>query len=369
MELTSLRLGRNDSGAVVWKHPYTHCFIGGKSGTGKSNLILNMIQQDSYYPNSRVILDPSDFMASDAYSILKGKAVYSTQENPIGMNPMLLPYGEDVICGIVAESLNQMIVKTTNNEVLTVAMRAILDESVKWNLERNRKSLLHVRDNIAALKGSQTARDGLLARLNFLLGNRTMKRMLCGQDSINIPDLIEKRKTLILSLHGYSEEQFIFAGTLLLNQIKAHFRFGKVQSYKPLRVFIDEFHNFASGNIMSLLKEGRKFKFSFVMATVNFAGISPSIIHELLSVGCIVAFKCASREAYALAREFHTEPQHLQFIEKYHFCYLTPTERGFAKAPSPPYVKKLKPKIQPEERRSLPKWKGWYVSESCQPAT
>ncbi len=172
-----------------------------------------------------------------------------------------------------------------------------LDESLRWNIERNRNSLIHVRDNLSVLKGRQTAREGLIARMDFLFSNETMKQMICGSNALNIPELIERKQTLILNMHEYSEEQFIFVGTLLLNQIKAHFRFGKVREYQPLRVYIDECHNFLSQNILSLLKEGRKFKFSFVMATVDFSSIPNALVHALCNVGTLVAFQSGSQRS------------------------------------------------------------------------
>ena len=361
MELTNLRLGRGQEGLAVWRDPYTHLFCIGKSGSGKSNLLVNMIQQDSYYPTSKIILDPTGFMAGDARSIIKNNCIYSTIDEPVGMNPMLVPYDDDVKCDLISEGTNQYITRCANNEILTVAMRGILTEQVKWNINRNRNSLIHVMDSIALVKNSPTARDGLLARLKFILDNEAMRKMICG-DALNIPELIDKRKTLILNMHGFSEEQFIFAGTILLNTIKAHFRYGKVKEYKPLRVFVDEFHNFASLSILNILKEARKFRLSFILSTTDFAGLDQKIVHSICNVGSLVAFKCGNREAQILAREFDIQPQDLQFIEKYHFYYLTPRDRGFAKAPSPPYIRKLEMKKAVPPRKA--KWRGWFPLES-----
>lgn len=368
MELTTIRLGRTKQGTTAfWRDPYTHCFICGKSGSGKTNLIVNMIKQDSYWPTATVVIDPSGFMAKDAWAICRGKHHYCSIDHPVSINPMELPYSPDVVSDHIAEAVNQVIARTTANEMMTSKMRQILDTSIKWNLERNRKSLIHVRDHLASLTGDNQTREGILARLDFLLNNEAMKRILCGNRSIKWGELIRKGETFVLDCYGMSEEKMVFVGSLITHQIKAYFRHERPKRYNPLRVYIDEAHNFITKNILGILKEARKFKFSFVMATVDFAGIHSDLVHSLCNVGTLIAFRCGFREAQLFSREFNAYSDDLQFLPKYWFGYLTPRERGYAKAPSPPYIKKFEtPKA---ELRSVPKWKGWYVSESYQPVT
>lgn len=363
MELATIRLGRSVEGKPVFlKDPYTHTFICGKSGTGKTGLLTQIIKQDSYWPTGKIIIDPSRFLAQDAWSILKGKAFYCSVDNPISINPMELPYSPDVVSDLIAESINQVIARTTSNQMMTSKMREILDGSIKWNLERNRKSLIHVRDHLASLTGDAQTRDGILSRLNFLLNNQAIKEILCGSHSVKWGELIQKGQAFILDCFGMSEEKMIFVGSLVTLQIKAYFRYERPKKYKPLRVLIDEAHNFLNENIATrLLKEARKHRFSFMMATVDFAGIPKELVHALSNTGSLIAFKCGFREAAMFAREFDIAPQDLQFIEKYHFYYLTPRERGKAKASSPPYVKKLE--IKKAETPRKRKW-NWFPLES-----
>ena len=366
MELTSLKLGMNEEGIVNWRDPYTHLTCLGKSGTGKSSLMLSMIRQESFYPTAKVIIDPSGFLARDAWSISKGKALYCSVKHPVSINPLMLPYDEDVISDLTAESINQVIERTTANQALTVKMREILDDATKWCLARSRKSLIHVRDYIAAQKGDATARDGLLARLNFLLSNKTMEEILCANNSVSWPKLIAQGKTFILDCHGMSEEKMIFVGCLIVNQLKAHFRFGDTKDYKPLRVYIDECHNFLSLNVLGILKEARKFKFSFVMMTVDFSDIAPKLVHALTNVGTLVCFRLGFREAQMFAREFDCSSQELMLLEKHQLAYLTPREKGICQAPRPPYVRKLELKTVAPQRKA--KWGGWFPLEPLKPA-
>lgn len=363
MDLTRLKIGTEDWRPVYWKDRYTHCLLVGKSGTGKSSLLANWWREDCIWKTAKVLIEPSGFLAQDCYSISKGKSLYCSLKTPVSINPMQAPYDPNIICDIVAEALNQVITVTTPNERLTVKMRGILDQSVKHCLEKNRKSLVNVLDKIVNMKGNDTTRDGIIARLNFLLNDDRMKEIICGNDTVQWGEFIQKGKSFILDCFGMSKEKMVFSGSLVSQAIKNYFRYERPSKYKPLAMFIDEAHNFVNSNFTDILKEGRKYKLSCVLSTQDFAFIPKEMARVMVSAGTIVAFRLAHNESRIIANELDFLHQTIQFTEKYYVSYLTPEGRGMAKAPRPPYFKKLEPKVAPKKETSF-----WFPLECHQPA-
>lgn len=156
---------------------YLHILLMGKSGAGKSTHIANWWETDHYYGNAKVLIDPSGFLARDCYSISQG--IYCSLDHHVSINPMVADYTAAQISDIIAESINQMIAITTPNTSFTVKMRDILDEAVKWCLKNNRRSLLHVLDYVKNMHGNAETRDGIIARLQFLLNDERMLKLLC----------------------------------------------------------------------------------------------------------------------------------------------------------------------------------------------
>ncbi len=367
MDLNRLKIGLSTDYVPIYidgKDRYKAITAVGKTGGGKSALITNCVQQDGYYNHSKIIIEPSGFLAQDCYSILKGKALYCSLDNPVSINPMQAPYNPNQISDNVAEALNQVIALTTPNTPFTVKMRAILDSAVKWCLGNNRRSLLHVRDYINNLKGEGETRDGIIQRLNFLLNDEGMQPILCGNNSVEWGQLIAEGKSLIFDAFGMSREKMIFAGNIISQGVKNYFRYERPKESKPVSMCVDECHLFINFNFMDILKEGRKFKLGAVLATQDFAMIDDKMARVMCNVGTLLAFRLGAREAQIIGREMDCSPQTLQFLEKYHVAYMTPKERGIAKAPRPPLFKKL------EVNRVEPKVKsaGWFDLESYQPA-
>jgi hypothetical protein len=141
--------------------------------------------------------------------------------------------------------------------------------------------------------------------------------------------------------------------------------------YLPLSLYIDEAHNFISASLSDILKEGRKYKLSCVLATQDFAVIEERMARVMLNVGNIISYRLGNREAGFVARELDIPSQDIQFIEKYHVAYLTPKSRGIAKAPRPPFILPKEPPVAvPEpvagfQSKSKP---SWFTMESYQPA-
>src|SRR5512135_3534818 len=177
MELPRLKIGTAEWAPVYIKDKerYTSVIVLGKSGMGKSSLLSNWWQQDCYFKNAKVLIEPSGFLAKDCYSISRGRVLYCSLDTPVSINPMQAPYNPDQISDNIAEALNQVIALTTPNTSFTVKMRGILDQAVKWCLGNNRRSLLHVRDCILNMKGDGETRDGIIQRLNFLLNDERMQ--------------------------------------------------------------------------------------------------------------------------------------------------------------------------------------------------
>ena len=339
---------------------YLHLLLMGKSGAGKSTSISNWWEQDHYYKNAKVLVDPSGFLARNCYSISRG--IYCSQDHPISINPMKAPYTDSQISDLIAESINQVISVTTPNQSFTVKMRGILDQAVKYCIKHNRRSLLNVLDYIINQQGDKETRDGIISRLTFLLNDERMEKLLCGNDSVEWGELIKKRQTFILDCFGMSKEKMVFAGSLIAHGINSYFRFSRPAEYLPLSLYIDECHNFISASLSDILKEGRKYKLSCVLATQDFAVIEERMARVMLNVGNIVSYRLGHREAGFVARELDIPNQDIQFIEKYHVVYLTPKGRGLAKAQRPPFIREVEPPTKVEPQRN-PKKPSWFTLE------
>ena len=360
MDLPRLKIGIDikTKMPVYIRDRHKPTIVSGKSGTGKSTLIENFWQEDHYYGNAKVLVDPSGFLARDCYSISRGK--YCSLESPVPINPMRGNYTEPQIVSIIMQSLNQVVTASAANTLTTVKMWDILDEEIKFNLSRNRKSLLNVLASVKNRTGNNETRDGLISRLNFLLNDDRMIKIICGNNSIEWGELIKNKETLIVDCSGMSKEQMIFMGSIVCNGFKDYFRYARVKEYFPVSLYIDECHNFLSSqnSIFDILKESRKYAISCTLATQDMATMDERLARVMLNSGNLIAYRLGYREANLFAREMEMSANDIQFIEKFHLAYLTPQERGIAKAPRPPIIKEVElPKtVEPQRNSKKPSW-------------
>jgi hypothetical protein len=339
---------------------YKHALCIGKTGTGKSQLLLNIWQNDSYVKVAKILIDPSGFLAKDAYSVIKGKAHYCSLKNPISLNPMIAPYKPHQVADLIAETVNQMVSLTTPNEKFTVKMLEILNSEIVRCLELGRTTLDEVKANIAARQGQAETRDGIIARLNLLLQDDDFKHIVCGQSSFEINRLIERQESFILDCSEMGFVKKVFVGTLLTNLIKAYFIYSRPREYKPLVVTIDECHNFVSQDFSLVLKEGRKYRIATILATTDFSSISKPLIHTILSnAGTLVCLRAGFIEASMISNEFQTiRAGDIQGLEKYHAYAKTPDGEWLVKLPRPLFVKYVP--IKPVEVRKRTFGLKWF---------
>jgi hypothetical protein len=156
------------------------------------------------------------------------------------------------------------------------------------------------------------------------------------------------------------------------------------KEYRPVSIYIDEAHLFVNSAFMDILKEGRKYKLSCIMATQDLASIDDRLARVMLNVGTLIAFRCGNREAQLFAKEMgtikteevfnyktgcfetieHDTVEVIQNLEKYHLAFMTPREKGIAKAARPPFAKKIEPRRR-EPKRTLKG--GWFPLEPYRP--
>ena len=357
--ITRMKIG-NDTGTympifVKDKDRFTHVFQCGKTGSGKSQFLLNAWQNDSYSKVAKILIDPSGFLAKDAYSVMKGRAHYCSLNAPIGLNPMIAPYKPYQVADVIAETVNQMVAMTTPNQKFTVKMREILDEEVVRCIGLGRTTLEEVKTNLEAQKGNAETRDGVIARLNLLLKDPDFKEIICGKSSFEINRLIENQESFILDCSGMGYDKKVFIGTLVTNLVKSYFIYSRPGQYKPLVLYIDECHNFLSQDFSLVLKEGRKYRISVVMATTDFSSIPSSLIHTILSnVGTLVCLRAGYIEASMISHEFQgITAGDIQGLEKYHAAVKTPDTESIVKLPRPVFIKPVEVKPVEVKRRTF----------------
>jgi hypothetical protein len=222
-------------------------------------------------------------------------------------------------------------------------------------------------DRLAVMKEHHETRQSVIDRLQMFVQDSRLRRILCEAPPIDIETIVDKKLTFILDCHGINEDKFIFCGNLVTQMIKNYFRYNRKDKYEPLVFYADECHNFVNANTFNLLREGRKYSISAVMATTDFAGMGDRLVHTICSnVGTIVAFRCGFREAVQVSKEFKTlSLEDIQFLSKYHAAVKTPEVESIVKTQQAPPVKKVRiPKKEEKPKQTLGlKW--FTLKKSC----
>jgi hypothetical protein len=137
--------------------------------------------------------------------------------------------------------------------------------------------------------------------LRYILGQAT--------STIDLSKIIEKCTPLVLDLSDLGDEPAAILGAIVINQFKQAAE--KVQ--KPYDLFIDEFQNFGTSIISTILSESGKFGLQLTLAHQFISQLDPEIRDAVLgNCSTIISFRVGAEDAPTIAKALDWDAQDLQ---------------------------------------------------------
>jgi type IV secretory pathway TraG/TraD family ATPase VirD4 len=323
-----------------------HLYIIGKSGTGKSTLLETMIRQDIINGEGVALFDPhGDLIEKVLLKIPKERkpdVIYlnpSDPNNKVTFNPLGgIPVERQALAA--AELLESF--KKIWPDFWGPRTEHLLRNAFLALLEVQRGHLGHVlkmysdknfRQQVALRLRNEYVRQFWLneyesypARLRAdaiapiqnkvgaFLSNPFLARVLLDQKSnLNLREIMDTEKILLVNLAKgkIGEESAQLLGSLLISSI-GQVGLSRSDADKDKRadfyVFADEFQNFTTLSLASLMAELRKYNVSFSLAHQHLAQIDPKIKEAILgNIGSLICFRVSATDAKTLEMEFSPE--------------------------------------------------------------
>ena len=353
-----------------------HFYIIGGTGTGKTNLLKNMAEQDIRYSEGGVtIIDPHGDLADHSLACVPENRVddvvfldFSETEYLPVLNPFdidktdavavdramqevlyLIKQGMDASwCGPRFDTMAKMAFLTFFDEgypfsaSLADVAKLFIDESFQnlvvpklknqslkkqWIMEQGRKRSSDFEEVTiwAESKFSRFSNDHIL---RLVVGG--------GKSSVDVEKIINEGKILIVKIPKAVVGEYTadFIWSLLVLRLKNAMMRRKYNSSddagKNHYIYIDEFQHFVGnfGSMQALLAEARKFGFGLVLANQNTAQlrqydtysgrVSNQMLEAILgNAGNVVAFKLGVSDAESMAPRFNVPPHMLMNIGRY----------------------------------------------------
>jgi hypothetical protein len=355
-----IRIGRvdfrNDGRVFGIKHEdrFSHVYIIGKTGTGKSTLLETMALQDLERGNGFALIDPhGDLVARIAARIpasQRDRVVYfntTDPTQPYGYNP-LRHVAEDRIA--LAASGMMGVFKKMWPEAWGVRMEHILRNVLMALLEQPDATLHDVlrvfsdngfRKDIAKSLRNDAVRTFLLNEFErFSFGYRTdstapiqnkvgafladplLNRILTAPEKgLHIRRIMDQEQVLLVNLAKgrIGEDSSSLLGGLLVTTLGlAAFSRADTRPAKrrPFFVYVDEFQSFTTLALANMLSELRKYRVGFTLAHQYLHQLEPDIRHAVLgNAGSIISFRVGVEDAPYLVREFQPKFDELDLLQ------------------------------------------------------
>lgn len=320
-----------------------HVYVLGKTGTGKSTLLSNLIIDDIIKGRGVAVVDPHGDLINDVMEYIPesriNDVVYfspADRDYPIGFNLLESvdpEYKNIVASGIVGifkkifgESWGPRLEYILRNVVLGLldypgaTMLSII--KVLTDTKFRRGVIEKISDPVIKdfflneyEKYDQKFRTEAVAPIQNKVGqflSSTIIRNIVGQEesTIDIRKLMDEQKILLvdLSMGRIGEDNSALLGSMLITKIQMA-AMSRADMPKQLRVpfylYVDEFQNFATDSFAVILSEARKYGLSLMMANQYIAQMPENVANAVFgNVGTIIAFRVGAQDAEGLQREF-----------------------------------------------------------------
>ncbi|MCD6429538.1 type IV secretion system DNA-binding domain-containing protein [bacterium] len=320
-----------------------HIYIIGKTGMGKTALLVNMAVQDINAGRGLAFIDPHGEAAEELLDYIPKERIKDVVyfnpadlEFPIGFNIMEIhdPEGRHLIAaGLMG------VFKKIWPDVWSARMEYILNNCILALLEYPGSTLLGINRVLADIdyrrmvvekvkdpvvkafwlqefaRYTQRYEVEATAAIQNKVGqfvSNPLIRNIIGQEksTIDIREMMDKGKIFIVNLSKgkIGEANSTLLGALIITKLYLA-AMSRVETPEELRkdffLFVDEFQNFATESFANILSEARKYRLSLVLAHQYIAQMEEKVRDaDFGNVGTLIAFRVGAEDAEYLEKEF-----------------------------------------------------------------
>ena len=326
-----------------------HFYVIGQTGTGKTSLLQEMIRQDiqngegvavidphgdlieailTYIPKERaedlVLFEPFDLERPMGLNMLEYETPeqkdFAVQEMitifyklfpPEMIGPMFEHYMRNAMLAIMSDPKNpgtlvEIPRMFTDTEFMEERLRKIEDPVVRsfWLKEWKQTTGSTKSDMLGYV----------VSKIGRFIENEMMRNII-GQprSSFDLLDIMEKGQIFLANLSkGQTGEvnSSLLGLTIVSKMQMAAMRRGRLpeEQRKDFYLYIDEFQNFTTDSIATILSEARKYRLNLIMAHQYIPQLQEEIKNAVLgNVGTIGAFRIGAGDAEFLEKQFEPE--------------------------------------------------------------
>jgi len=328
-----------------------HMYVIGKSGSGKSVLLQYMAMQDILNGEGVGVIDPHGELVEDIMrNIPKERAddvVYfdpSDIERPMGLN--MLEYDTDEQKDFAVQEMVAIFYKLFGEEMIGPmfehymrnAMLALMEDKDSgatlievprmFTDDAFRKEKVDKTTNLIVKnfwqgeyeqsQAGQQAADMLsyvISKIGRFLTNDTMRNIIGQKKSaFSIKDVMDNKKILLINLSKgkVGEVNSSLLGLIMVSKIQmaamARADMPKDQRH-DFYLYMDEFQNFITDSIATILSEARKYRLNLIMAHQYIAQLvvnNDTATRDAVfgNAGTMVSFRVGAEDAEVLEKEF-----------------------------------------------------------------
>jgi hypothetical protein len=323
---------------------FSHVYVIGKTGVGKSTLLERMALQDLEAGHGFALIDPhGDLVERVADRIPPHRlldVMYLNAANPTqpyGYNPLRHVRPDRI--ALAASGLMEVFQKMWP-EAWGVRMEHILRNILMALLEQPSATLHDVlrvvsdkgyRRSIAQSLHNETVKNFLLKefdgfsfayradgiapiqnKVGAFLADPLLDRILTApKQDLHIRCIMDEGKVLLVNLAKgrIGEDSSSLLGGMLVTTIGLA-GYSRAETDAKDRndffVYVDEFQSFTTLALANMLSEMRKYRLGFTVAHQYLHQVAPDIRHAVLgNAGTLISFRVGAEDAQYLAREFN----------------------------------------------------------------
>ncbi|MBI2074762.1 MAG: type IV secretory system conjugative DNA transfer family protein [Candidatus Levybacteria bacterium] len=324
-----------------------HMYIIGKTGTGKSEFLKDMIMQDIRNGQGVAVIDPHGDLVEDMLPLIPPQRAEdvilfdpSDTQRPMGFNMLEAETEEQkhfVVTSIIGLMYKLFDPNKTGiigprfehairNAMLTVmyepgstfieVVRALTDATyVQEILPKVQDPIIrrYWTDQIAQTSDFHKSEvlDYIVSKFGRFVTNKMIRNIIGqSQSAFNFRKVMDEEKILLVNLSKgkIGEENSNFLGLILVPKILVAAMSRQDMPKEQRRdffLYVDEFQNFATPDFAQILSEARKYKLNLVVANQFIGQMEEEVKNAIFgNVGTLVSFRVGVTDANYLQHEF-----------------------------------------------------------------